>query len=479
MERRIKILNSFTAIVIVLFATMQCNWLYSRYKYTLNEYQDTLYNRVLNVIDEGNELRRASISDSILVASNMSLSVSNSKPRFEFTTYTINTHHYPVEDSLALKKLIQNYESKHPAGIEKHTFVVDKTTTESAVFDALERFRLDECAPIDVEQFDSLLRHNKIEIIDKVKLGRADSMIWQPIRHDHASIWQRKLTVIYPYDIFEGEYICIDSKVGLSPIIRQMADALFLSLILSVLLIGCLVAQIATIRKQKRIENLRSDFIHTMIHELKRPIATLKMCVSYMGNEQLMQDAASRNAVISDAHTALDSLSAYFSKLRDLTFSEATEIPLNLSSFSLRELLNSCISKLNPPSTKKVSVILRPDADLTMTADKMHLINIIDNLLENAVKYAGEDVRIEIDYQELENDSIRISVKDNGCGISKSEHEHIFEKFYRSRSVVGTDIPGMGLGLAYVRMLVKVHRGTIRIESEPNNGSTFIIELPQ
>mgnify|MGYP000452992454 CR=1 FL=1 len=121
MERRIKILNGFTAIVIVLFATMQCNWLYSRYRYTLHEYQDTLYNRVLNVIETGNELRRASVNDSILVVPNMKLSVSNATHRFEFEIYTINTRLYDIKDSLTFANLARIYESEHPAGIEKHT----------------------------------------------------------------------------------------------------------------------------------------------------------------------------------------------------------------------------------------------------------------------------------------------------------------------------------------------------------------------
>lgn len=478
MEKRIKILYGFTAIVIVLFATMQCNWLYSRYRYTLHEYQDTLYNRVLNVIEEGNKLRRSSVNDSILVLSNMKLSVSNTTHCFEFDIYTINTQLYAIEDSLTLETLARIYESEHPVGIEKHNFVIDNSATESDVFDALERFRLDECVPMEVEPFNTLLLNKGMEVRN-IALGHADSMIWHPIRTDNVSLRQKSLMVVYPYDIFEGEYIRIDCAVGLSPVIRQMTDALLLSLLLSVLLIGCLVAQIATIREQHRIENLRSDFIHAMIHELKRPIATLKICVSYMGNEQLMQDVASRQTVIADSHLALDSLSAYFSKLRDLTFSRATEIPLNLSSFSLRDLLNTCIGKLNPSDNKKVVVNLHPDTDITITADKIHLINIIDNLLENAVKYSREDVHIEIDYHEQKNDSIRISVKDNGLGISKSDCKHIFEKFYRSRAVIDKGIPGMGLGLTYVRMLVEAHRGTIRIESEQTLGSTFIIELPQ
>lgn len=116
---------------------------------------------------------------------------------------------------------------------------------------------------------------------------------------------------------------------------------------------------------------------------------------------------------------------------------------------------------------------------MIITADRMHLVNIIDNLLENAVKYSRQSVDIEIDYRKRDNDNIRISIKDNGFGIPQSEYKNIFEKFYRGRRGVENNIAGMGLGLAYVRMLVEAHRGIIRIESELNNGSTFIIELPQ
>ena len=97
-----------------------------------------------------------------------------------------------------------------------------------------------------------------------------------------------------------------------------MMNLLFLSIVLSVFLISCLVAQIATIQKQRKVEELRQDFIHTMIHELKRPISTLKMCISFMRNDKLMEDKESKEAVLTNSHHKLNNLSSYFSKLRDL-----------------------------------------------------------------------------------------------------------------------------------------------------------------
>ena len=252
-----------------------------------------------------------------------------------------------------------------------------------------------------------------------------------------------------------------------------------ISLILSILLISCLVAQIVTIRKQRKLEELRQDFIHTMIHELKRPLSTLKMCMSFMRNDKLMNDTIGKDAIIADSCNELDNLSSYFSKLRDLTFNDATEIPLTLSAFDLHKTIQDSISKLTIPTDKSVETVVLSDARVILTADRMHIGNIISNLLENSVKYSDEKVKIEMDYYETSDDYVCLSVKDNGFGITKSESRYIYDKFYRSQSVADKDIPGMGLGLAYVKQLAQAHKGVIKVESEKGIGTIFTIKLPK
>ena len=109
----------------------------------------------------------------------------------------------------------------------------------------------------------------------------------------------------------------------------------------------------------------------------------------------------------------------------------------------------------------------------------MHFSHIIDNLLENAIKYSGEKVEIKIDYCENNHESITISVQDTGFGISKSDSKYIFDKFFRSPSITNRKIPGMGLGLAYVKQLVMAHKGSIEVNSEEGAGTVFTIKLPQ
>ena len=467
MEKRIKILNYLTVIVIVLFAIVQGKWLYSRYKYTVQTCADTLYSRVFESVDEYNRVRQSAVNNEIAVEYTTRRFVRGDTEMFLFDIYTADMRRCPAIDSLSADLFSRIY-----------VIVVKQDRKESEVLDAIERSCLNRRFPFSAEKLNTIMQSNNIRL-DTIFTETADSIVWESSRTECGSLFHPVLSITYPYDILGKKLVRMDCQFALPRIIREMSDILFFSFALSVLLIVCLVAQIATIRKQRKIENLRSDFIQTMIHELKRPIATLKMCVSYMGNERLMKDIAGRQMVVADSHTALDSLSALFSKLRDLTFNKATEIPLNISAFSLHDLLDACIHKLNVPSDKNVHIVILPHEDMIITADKMHMINIIDNLLENAVKYSREKAEIKIDYRKCDNDHVRLSVKDNGFGIPKSEQGHVFEKFYRGRIGFDKNIAGMGLGLAYVRMLVEAHRGNIRIESELNHGSSFIIELPQ
>lgn len=480
MEKRIKILNYLTVIVIVLFTIVQGKWLYSRYKYTVQTCADTLYTRAIESVNEYDKVRRSAVNNEIAVEYTTRRFIRGGTEFFLFDIYTADMRHCPASDSLSADLFSRIYETQHPDWLEREVqvIVVKQERKESEVLDAIERSCLDRRFPFSAEKLGTIMQSNHIRL-DTIFTVTADSIVWESSRTEGGPLFHPVLSITYPYDILGKKLVRIDCPIALPLIMKEMSDILLISFVLSVLLIFCLVAQIATIRKQRKIETLRSDFIQTMIHELKRPIATLKMCVSYMGNEQLMKDIPGRQMVVANSHTALDSLSALFSKLRDLTFSNAADIPLNLSAFNLRNLLDSCIRKLNIPRDKDMHITILPHEDLTITADRMHLINIIDNLLENAIKYSRKRVDIEIDYQKCDNDSIRISIKDNGFGIPQSEYKNIFEKFYRGRIGLEKNIAGMGLGLAYVRMLVEAHRGNIRIESEVNHGSTFIIELPQ
>ena len=117
--------------------------------------------------------------------------------------------------------------------------------------------------------------------------------------------------------------------------------------------------------------------------------------------------------------------------------------------------------------------------DVEAWADRMHIGNVICNLLENAIKYSHNAVTIRICYQQRTDGMLQISIADNGIGIARADQRYVFDKFYRSETVKDKTIPGIGLGLSYVKLLVEAHGGTISFESTEGEGTTFTILIPQ
>ena len=493
MERRFKFIYGLTICAIVAFSIVQGYWLYSRYQLSLEEYKSELYNTIIACAEEdiatrktlpypprfyGNRLRKTS-----------EIKGNDAVETWRYEVFALDTLQYVPKGTDAHTYLLDYIASLHdsipaelPKGLEYFVFTCDSKGHEdmgtSQLVEALNRFTVDHQHPFQKELLDSILRSRGI-VAQSITTTKADTMVWQPSMQTDGSIWQPVMQVSYPYDIFEGQEVVVTTVLSISPVIRRMAYTLLITVLLSLFLIFCLVYQILTIRKQRHIEAIRQEFLHTMIHELKRPISTLKMCVSFMGNERMMQDGESKQKILNSSHNELDNLTSYFSKLRDITFSDSTEIPLVKSRFSLRSLMEECIGKQNVPSDKDVKMEIVAGDDLEIRADRMHLANIVCNLLENAIKYSREAVTIRMDYQQREDGMVQISVADNGIGIAKADQRYVFDKFYRSGSAKDQAIPGIGLGLSYVKLLVEAHGGTITFESIEGEGTTFTILIPQ
>ena len=493
MERRFKFIYGLTICAIVAYIIVQGYWLYSRYQLSLEEYKSELYNTIIACAEEdiatrktlpypprfyGNRLRKTS-----------EIKGNDAVETWRYEVFALDTLQYVPKGTDAHTYLLDYIASLHdsipaelPKGLEYFVFTCDSKGHEdmgtSQLVEALNRFTVDHQHPFQKELLDSILRSRGI-VAQSITTTKADTMVWQPSMQTDGSIWQPVMKVSYPYDIFEGQQVVVTTAISVSPVIRRMAYTLLITVLLSLFLIFCLVYQILTIRKQRHIEAIRQEFLHTMIHELKRPISTLKMCVSFMGNERMMQDGESKQKILSSSYNELDNLTSYFSKLRDITFSDSTEIPLVKSRFSLRSLMEECIGKQNVPSDKDVKMEIVAGDDLEIRADRMHLANIVCNLLENAIKYSREAVTIRIDYRMCEDGKVQICVADNGIGIAKADQRYVFDKFYRSESAKDKAIPGIGLGLSYVKLLVEAHGGSISFDSTEGEGTTFTIIIPQ
>lgn len=485
MEKRIKTLYIATIIAIIAFLAMQMYWLYSRYEYSLREYEHHTEAIIADALVEYNKARTKNVIAKINSSYRMSHGVDSAGHSSRKVTVSstvmdgrkllgINEKRNLTEEEIdRLVKLVSDSMEQ----VEEKRLSVDASTAPSdgIAWAAMQNFDLEIQSPFTVQGIDSLLKKENINA--DISLITTDSLMWKSVTLSRKSAVNPYFQVISPYSELERKAVKIDCRIPTADVVREMGRTLMFALVLSLFLIICLIWQIKTIVKLSRLDKMRNSFITTMIHELKRPISTLKMCISGLDNERMMENREIKKEILSETRTALNNLSAYFSKLRDITFNNVEQIPLNITSINLHDLFETIASATVFPIGKAVTINNNIDQSIEVPADRSHLYNILNNLVENAIKYSGDSVIINADVTEA-NGILELHLSDNGIGIPTSDIKYIFKRFYRGKATVDEQ-PGMGLGLAYVKLLVKAHGGSISVESTAGVGSRFIITLPQ
>ena len=497
MEKRIKALYIITIMAIIAFLGMQAYWIYNRYEVSLIEYERLLSNKIVKCVDDYNSIRGKSQSIKTNAMNNY-----GDDNVFSIPTFSLKQEYGDTVKTTRTAKISTYLFSAHELlGIEPGTPLSDeqknkamelaqiqmKTPADSIVFDAsgakdeneawvaTQNVATERKCPFMIEGIDSVL--NKAGIEANATITETDSVVWEKKEDFHTSAFVPKLSLTIPYSQLEGKTVSIDVTINPLDVIPGMWQTLIISIFVSILLIVCLVLQFSTVLKLSRLDKMRNSFITTMIHELKRPISTLKMCISGLNNKKMMEDKEIKKEILSETRNALDNLSAYFSKVRDITFNDVEQIPLNIQNINLNDLLENVISAISRPAEKSIYIKNNIDKTFEILADKTHLYNILNNLVENAVKYSSSSVEIIVSAKH-NNGVVELNISDTGIGISSGDLKHIFKRFYRGKASSGGQ-PGMGLGLAYVKLLVEAHGGDISVESSEGEGSCFTIKLPQ
>jgi two-component system phosphate regulon sensor histidine kinase PhoR len=234
-----------------------------------------------------------------------------------------------------------------------------------------------------------------------------------------------------------------------------------------------------TILKQKKVTEIREDFVNTMVHELKRPVQTLKTFVSFLKDKQMRSDAEATEQVVRDSMFELDNLSAYLNKLKDMLQVDSETTSLHITKFNLQDLVEKVIRLTHIPPDKEVIITPVYETDnLQVEADPIHFANVLSNLIENAIKYSNDKVNIEIKVGQ-DKRKIRVSVQDDGIGIPVTEQDKVFTKFYRGNNIPDKTIPGIGLGLSYVKLIIEAHQGSLLLNSQAGEGTSITLYLPQ
>lgn len=284
---------------------------------------------------------------------------------------------------------------------------------------------------------------------------------------------------LFPNDIHpKGHFLAVYFPTKRSYILQSMSLATP-SMIFAVLLIITVIITVYILFRQKRLSEIKNDFINNMTHEFKTPISTISLASQMLKDNGVSKTPQNLGHISRVIHDETKRLSYQVEKVLQMAIFDRDKSPLKFKEHDINELIHSVISNFSLKVENRNGSITEDLQALrcNIPLDEMHFTNVIFNLLDNALKYCQREPKLEIKTWN-EKQKVCISVKDNGIGIKKEDVKRVFDKFYRVSTGNLHNVKGFGLGLAYVRKIVSEHGGTIRVESDINIGTTFIICLP-
>jgi two-component system phosphate regulon sensor histidine kinase PhoR len=235
-----------------------------------------------------------------------------------------------------------------------------------------------------------------------------------------------------------------------------------------------------SLQKQRRLTQLKNDFISNVTHELKTPITTVGVAIEALSNFNALNDPARTKEYLQISKYELDRLSLLVDKVLKMSLFEKKEPELKLEVFDIKALVSEVLNSMKIQFEKRSAEVDfdTRGQDFSIEADRIHLTSVIFNLIDNALKYSQDSPKLQVAISQ-EAESLQISVADKGIGIAPEFLDKIFEKFFRISSGDQHNTKGYGLGLSYVASVVKKHHGNIAVNSQPQEGTKFTITLPK
>ena len=262
-------------------------------------------------------------------------------------------------------------------------------------------------------------------------------------------------------------------------VLKQITWFIVGSIIFTLIIIAAFFLTLRTLLIQKKLGEIKSDFINNMTHEFKTPLATISLAVDALKNEKVVGDKEKTSYFTGIIKEENKRMNKQVETILQAALLDKQEVQLTLKKLSANELIKNAVNNISLPINErggKLEINLDAAKD-TVMADDVHFTNFVNNLLDNALKYSKEIPLIKLTTTNPGN-LFRIKIEDNGIGMSKETLSRIFEKFYRAHTGNVHNVKGFGLGLSYVKTMVEAHKGTIKAESTLGKGSAFTISFP-
>jgi len=285
---------------------------------------------------------------------------------------------------------------------------------------------------------------------------------------------------LYPNDIWiKANYLTVYFPDKKSFLFKSLGYLTFSSVILTLVILASFIFAVYVMFRQKRLSEIRSDFVSNMTHELKTPISTISLASQMLGDRSIPAEIKNTGHISKIIMEECRRLGNQVEKVLQTAVFDKGRLKLRLGEVNMHEIIAGVIENFSIQvrnRSGKITSSLNAE-NFILQADHVHITNLLSNLLDNAIKYCNRDPEIVVE-TDNKKDYLLISVSDNGTGINRNDQKRIFEKFYRVPTGNIHTVKGFGLGLSYVKMIAEAHQGYVEVESVLYEGSTFKIYLP-
>lgn len=263
--------------------------------------------------------------------------------------------------------------------------------------------------------------------------------------------------------------------------VKSLRTRIATAILFTLIIIAAFYLTVRTMLRQKKLGEIKNDFINNMTHEFKTPIATISLAVDALKNDKVRSDVDKMNYFSSIIKEENQRMNRQVETILRASQLEKQQVDLHLKPQHVHTVINDVVDNFTLQLEDKngtAELSLDASNDL-INADEVHFSNLINNLVDNAVKYSKENTPLHIKISTQSTDKkIIIRVEDNGIGMNKETVKRVFEKFYRAHTGNLHNVKGFGLGLSYVKTMVAAHGGDVKVDSVLGKGSVFTIELP-
>ncbi len=284
---------------------------------------------------------------------------------------------------------------------------------------------------------------------------------------------------LFQQDVESPGYLAIYFPNRTTLVLSSVWKPMTLSILFTAIILFCFAYTIQVIFRQKKLSEMKTDFINNMTHEFKTPIATISLAADSIGSPMVVSNPDKIRRFVDIIRQENRRMNSQVERVLQMALIDKNEFQLRLDEVNLHDLIRQAVDNFSVQVERREGTL---ETDLqaerpVIVGDGTHIAGIIHNLLDNANKYSPDKPHITIRTRDVPL-GVEITVQDQGLGISKEARKHIFDKFYRVHTGNIHDVKGFGLGLSYVKAIMTAHKGLVDVKSEPGKGSRFILTFP-